>query len=688
MSLLALEHAFLSFGPRTILDDVNLRLDAGEKVGLIGPNGSGKSTLLRIMVGEQGLDSGSVNRSRGTQVGYLPQDLIEHPEGTVLGSVLGAVPGRGDLGERLEQAEQLLDESDDPDEQMVLAGRFAELRDEMDHFEAYYGEHQALRILKGLGFGDNDHQRPVAELSGGWKMRAALSGLLFQRPELLFLDEPTNHLDVPSVIWLDEFLAEYKNAVLLICHDRGFFNRHTQRVLSLEPEGLRFYRGNYDSYLTLRAQEEEVLEATAKHQDRKIKEMEKFVTRFRAQATKARQAQSKAKQIARMEKELAKPLERRRTLKFTFPPCERTGRDVLHIEGLSKAFGDNHLYSGLTRNLYAGDRVAIIGANGRGKSTLLKLIAGELEADSGTVTPGANVKFGYFAQHHTEQLDTHRTVLQEVWRVAPGESEGRVRGLCGAFLFSGDDVDKAVGVLSGGERARVLLARLLLSPGNLLLLDEPTTHLDMAASEALVDALDSYDGTLILVSHNITLLDRLPRKIWDIVDGGVEEYIGNLSEYMAWQKQQAEARAEAADGGRSRSSNKKRAGKGKGKSQPPTAPAPVVKKAPVQPQKPTETQKKKQERKRAEARRRNEMGRRTKKVRTAIEAVEAEIEALETERDELEPKLGDPSLYADTEEARKVVDRHEAVEARLRSLYFTWEEKQVELENIETRYGE
>ena len=687
MSLLVLEHAYLAFGPRTILDDVNLRFDAGEKVGLIGPNGSGKSTLLRILVGEQGLDGGAVNRSRGTQVGYLPQDLIENPEGTVLSSVLGAVPGRADLGERLEQAEERLEESEDPEEQMALAGSLSELRDEMDHFERYYGEHQALRILKGLGFGPDDHQRPVAELSGGWKMRAALSGLLFQRPDLLFLDEPTNHLDVPSVIWLDEFLTEYKNAVLLICHDRAFFNRHTNRVLSLEPEGLRFYRGNYDSYLELRGQEEEVLEATARHQDRKIKEMEKFVTRFRAQATKARQAQSKAKQIARMEKELAKPLERRRTLKFTFPPSERTGRDVLKIEGLSKAFGDNQLYSGLTRNLYAGDRVAIIGANGKGKSTLLKLIAGELEADEGTVTAGANVKFGYFAQHHTDQLDTHRTVLEEVWRVAPGESEGRVRGLCGAFLFSGDDVDKAVGVLSGGERARVLLARLLLSPGNLLLLDEPTTHLDMAASESLVDALASYDGTLILVSHNTTLLDRLPHKIWDIKDGGVEEYIGNLSQYMTWSQQQEAAAAEALE----RANNPARASRKAPAKKAPAKKAPAkkapAKKAPEK-QAPTETQKKKQARKREEARRRNELGKRTKMVRTAIEQVESEIEALETERDELEPRLGDPSLYADKEESRKVVDRHKEVEARLRSLYFTWEEKQVELENIEERYGE
>jgi len=691
MSLLVLEHASLAFGPRSILDDVNLRLDAGEKVGLIGPNGSGKSTLLRALVGEQALDGGAVNRARGSQLGYLPQDLIEAPEGTVLGSVLGSVPGRADLGEKIQDAEEELELADEPEEQMAAAAHLSDLRDRLDHFERYYGEHQAVRILKGIGFAQEDHQRPVVELSGGWKMRAALAGLLFQQPDILILDEPTNHLDLPSVLWLDRFLSEYRSALLLICHDRAFFNRHVHRLVSFEPEGVRFYRGNYDQYLELRAQEEEVLEATARHQERKIREMERFVTRFKAKATKARQAQSRAKQIARMERELEKPPERIKKLSFSFPPTERTGRDVLKLEGISKAFGERVLYRELSHNLFAGDRVAIIGANGLGKSTLLKLIAGELDADDGEISLGANVKLGYFAQHHTDQINTRRTVLEEVWRVAPGVGESRVRSICGAFLFSGDDVDKAVGVLSGGERARVLLARLLLSPGNLLLLDEPTTHLDMVASEALVDALDSYDGTMILVSHNTTLLDRLPHKIWDIRDSGVEEYLGNLSEYLDWRRRQDEAAAEAAErkargkGGKGKGQGRgPKGGKGKGQRRGPKGGQ--GKGQGQGKEKRTESQKEKQARKRREAKQRNELGRRTAKVRKKIEQVEAEIEALEHERGDLEPRLADPELYADADEARKVVDRHKEAGARLESLYFAWEEHQVELEEIESEF--
>ena len=655
MSLITLERASLSFGPQRILDGVNLQIGEGDRVGLVGANGTGKSSLLRVMVGQQALDGGQVSRTRGCRIGYLPQDAIEIADDTVLGATLAAVPGRGDLEGQLERAEIALEEADSPDEQMRLAHRLAELRDRLEHFERYYSEHRAARILKGLGFGEGQLGRWTGELSGGWKMRAALAGLLFQQPDVLFLDEPTNHLDIPSVVWFDSFLASYKHALVLICHDREFLNKQIERVVSFEPEGLRTYRGNYDSYLSQRAGEEEVLEAQARNRERQIREMERFVERFKAKATKARQAQSRAKQIEKLTEEMERPVVRPKRLSFSFPEVERTGRDVLTLEGIDKAYGENRLYRGLSRGVYAGDRVAIVGANGVGKTTLLKIMAGELEPDAGEVRLGANVKPGYFAQHHTELLDGRRTVLEEVWRERPTAGESYIRGVCGAFLFSGDDVDKPVAVLSGGERARVILARLLVNPGNLLLMDEPTTHLDIYAAEALAEALAGYGGTLVFVSHNKSFVNRLATKVWDVVDGGIVEYPGNLAEYLEhcemWQEEEAGAEAPG-----------------------PEAPGPQDA-AP-------ESRQARQARKRREAERRNELGRRTRPLREALAALEERIAALEGERRDLEPKLADPMVHADKERYLALLRRYEEAGQELAAAEEEWAERGEELERI------
>ena len=703
MSLIVLDKATLSFGPQPVLRDVNLRIGEGDKIGLMGANGTGKSTLLKVMVDQQALDAGTVTRARGCRIGYLPQDILDNRSGTVLGTVLAAVPGRAELKDKLIETEQELDASEDPDEQMRLASQLAELAERLEHFELFYDEHQAMRIIKGLGFSDDEHQRPLAELSGGWKMRVALAGLLFQQPDVLLMDEPTNHLDLPSVIWLDRFLESYRNSVVLICHDRQFFNKHCQRVISFEAEGLRVYRGDYDDYLRQRSAEEEVLAASTRKRERKVKEMERFVERFRAQATKARQAQSRVKQIERMQRNIEAPIPQTRHLSFSFPQTERTGRDVLLIEKLSKAFGDNRLYDGLTRGIYAGDRVAIVGENGAGKSTLLKMMAGELQPDAGEIRAGANVKIGYFAQHHTELLSMRRTVLQEVWAQKPDAGESRARGVCGAFLFSGDDVDKPIGILSGGERARVLLARLLINPGNVLLLDEPTTHLDMAAAEALAMALDGYDGTLVLVSHNTTLLNLLPTRLWDINRGKLTEYPGTLAEYMEHQRVQAaleeerlarskekgkgkgkgrgegrgvrEGKGKGKGAGKGKGKEGKGAGKGKGKGKEGESAAAE-----------RESAQKRKARKREEANRRNRLGRKTKQVCQQIEELEAKIEQVEDEQADLEPLMEDPALYQDAERSRKVVSAYDDNKRKLESLFWKWEELQEELESIKARF--
>ncbi|MFT5433713.1 MAG: ATP-binding cassette subfamily F protein 3 [Myxococcota bacterium] len=546
MSLVVLERVNLSFGAQYVLRDAGLRIDGGERIGLVGPNGAGKSSLLRLITQQLTPDSGEVRFMRNVRIGYLPQDVDELPADTVLEAVLASVPGLQELEGLLEQAEADLMETHDVDEQMALAQRLADLGEQLGHFETFYSEHQAIRILRGLGFEQSELHRPTAELSGGWRMRVALAGLLFQQPDVLLMDEPTNHLDLPSVLWLDGFLNELRGALVLICHDRDFLNRHIRRVVSFEPEGLRTYTGNYDSYLKQRDVELEVLDARDKNREREIRDLSKFVERFKAKATKARQAQSRAKQVKKLQAEMN--AERRpggrRTLSFRFPEVPHTGRDVVRIEGLNKSFGAIRLYDNLTAGIYAGDRIAIIGRNGAGKTTLLRMLANEIKADSGDIRFGSGVQLGYYAQHHSDLLYESDTAIDAVRRVSPAAGESFVRGVLGAFLFSGDEVEKVIGVLSGGERARVLLARLLVNPGNFLLMDEPTNHLDVAAAEALATALESYSGTLAFVSHNTAFCNRLATRVWDVSNGGIIDYPGTLTEYLA---HAARLEAEAAE---------------------------------------------------------------------------------------------------------------------------------------------
>ncbi|MCB9556560.1 MAG: ABC-F family ATP-binding cassette domain-containing protein [Deltaproteobacteria bacterium] len=661
MSLLVLEQASLSFGSREIFSNLNLRIGEGERIGLIGPNGSGKSTLLRILTGEQTLDSGERRPTKGARLGYLPQDILELKGERLLDSVLHTVPGRGDIESRLAQTQEELSAHDDPDEQLRLATVLADITEQLQHFELYYSKQRAEEILAGLGFEAREHQRPISELSGGWKMRAALAGLLFQNPDVLFLDEPTNHLDVPSVHWLEQFMQQLHCALVLICHDRAFLNKQIERVISFEGEGVRFYKGNYETYLTLRESEKEILEARARNREKELRDMQRFVERFRAKATKARQAQSRAKQIKRLQKELeAEPrLQSHQTLSFRFPPTTRTGRDAITLSNISKRFGELELYNSVSKTVHAGDRVAIIGRNGAGKTTLLKIIANELAADSGEVLLGANVELGYYSQHHTEQLDRRSTVLEQVWRVAPDRSETVIRSICGAFLFSGDDVEKAIGVLSGGERARVLLARLLVAPGNVLLMDEPTNHLDLASAEALAEALASYEGTLVFVSHNISFVNRLATKTWEIDAGRLIEYPGNLDDYYMLKERAATTAAEA--------------------EMPVAARAPT----PSQPARPKESAQERKARKRREAEQRNKQNKLTKTVRQSIGELETRIAELETEQAALEPKLADPELYKDQPKFQKTLQQFERNRTKLSELYARWEHQQEELAAFE-----
>ncbi|RJS16832.1 ABC transporter ATP-binding protein [Corallococcus sp. H22C18031201] len=647
MSLVIAQDISLAYGKKVLFDEDSFTLGPRDRVGLVGANGTGKSSLMKILAGASQPDSGTIQYSRRARAGYLPQEIAGLPDGTVVEAVMSTVPGRDGLEARLRETEQALAAATDEEDQLELAQSLADLHAELDDFENRYGRHHAERILKGLGFRDMDLVKPTAALSGGWRMRAALAGLLLQDPDLLLLDEPTNHLDVPTLAWFDDFLRRSNKAMVLISHDRDFLNRQINRVVSLEMEGVREYAGNYDDYKRLRAEEMVLLQAKAERVEARRAELQGFIDRFGAKATKARQAQSRAKMLAKMEK--VQVLEERATMKFRFPEVERSGRDVVVMEGITKRYGALTVYDGLQARLERGQRIAVVGANGAGKTTLLKMVAGELTPDSGTVTLGHNVVVGYYAQHHADKLNRNNTILEEMLPLAPDKPQSYVRGVLGAFLFSGDDVDKPIGVLSGGERARVALAKLLLVPSNFLLMDEPTNHLDLDSSEMLIEALKGYGGTLLFVSHNRSFINGLCTHVWEVADGKLTPHPGNLDDYLYHQQQQRLAAEAEAQG---------LAGKGERGS---TAPM-------------TEKDRKRLE---AEARqRRSVVEGPIKKEIARLEARIAEVEAAQKTR---EAQLADPDLYNDFARAKPLMDQHRDAKAELEELYARWEAAQEKL---------
>ncbi len=660
MSLLVIEEATLFFADRMVFDSVSLRLGNRDRIGLIGPNGSGKTTLLKVLAGQQELDDGKVTRARGVRVGWLPQDLAVSSGRSLLQMILGSVPGRLQLDEDLANTAVELERAQaagESDESVLeLAEAIAQLHERIDHFERFFGEHEALAILAGLGFAPGDEQRDVGEFSGGWKMRGVLAGLLFQRPDVLLLDEPTNHLDMPSVAWFSDFLKRWTRCFILISHDREFLNEQIDRIVSLEPEGVRTYPGNYERYLVQRAEEETILAGKAKNMARERERLERFVDRFRAQATKARAVQSRIKSLDKMES--VDTYTKRAVMRFTFPPTKRPAADVIRIDHLRKTYGDHVVFPGVDLTVKRGEKIGIIGVNGAGKTTLLRMIADEIPHDSGTIKLGGGVEVGYYAQHHADTLDMTSTVFDVVARANPLATPARVRSLLGAFMFSGDDVDKPVKVLSGGERARVALARLLVAPGNLLLMDEPTNHLDLESSESLCAALKEYDGTLVFVSHNRSLVRNLASKIWNVEQQAVDVYPGSLDEYlysMAQRRMEVAATGAAAVGSL-------RSGA--------AVPTKLL----------SREDDKARKRKEAEARQKRSttLGPLEKKVAQLEERI-AELEPAQAKRSE---ELADPTVYADESRRNKLLTEYQQAAEKLEELIARWEASLAELETV------
>ncbi|MGE5827560.1 MAG: ABC-F family ATP-binding cassette domain-containing protein, partial [Micromonosporaceae bacterium] len=488
--MIQLDDISKGFGGQLLFRDLTWRIAERERIGLVGPNGAGKTTLCRILAGMEEPDSGQVSRPRGVTVGYLAQEAAGQASGSVLAEALSGFEALG--GYRLET--------------------------------------QARAILSGLGFRPDQLMQPLTVFSGGWRMRAALARLLLLAPSLLLLDEPTNHLDLASLAWLEDFLTGYDGTVVVVSHVRYFLNRMVTSVADLTPEGLVVYPGDYDDFLVEREARRELLEARARNQAKRIAEVERFIERFRYKATKARQVQSRIKMLDKVER-LEVPGARRQ-VHFAFPEPPRTGRRVATLTGIHKAYGDNVVYAGVDVAVERGDRLALVGDNGAGKSTLLKILAGVLPFDRGERTLGSHVAVHYYAQHQLDALDSTRTVLEELEAVAPESTHTRLRTILGAFLFSGDSVDKKVAVLSGGEKARLALARMLVRPAALLCLDEPTNHLDLASREVLESALAEFPGTIVFISHDRYFINRIATVVVEVARGQLTPYPGSYDDFL------------------------------------------------------------------------------------------------------------------------------------------------------------
>jgi len=645
--MIYLQNLNKQFGKKIIFRDVSFHLRPGEKVGLVGDNGMGKTTLFKVITGHEPLDGGQVVLRKGARAGWLAQEIATTGE-SILERV---VTGDGHFAAVSKELERVrLDEEMRRRRPEAWAQCYGELQHEFERLGGYGREARAKSILTGLGFKPGQWEKPLAEFSGGWRMRVELARLLLEEPDVLLLDEPTNHLDLRSVVWLEAFLRSYEGGLLLISHDRRFLNNIVSRIAELDRGELTAYAGNYDFFEKQKQERELQREAEAKNQQRRIDEVERFIERFRAKNTKATQVQSRIKMLDKMER--VETATRSKAVHFRFPQPARTGRMVVELSAVDKSYGPVTVYRDFSVRLERGSKVALVGENGAGKSTLLKLMAGVLAADRGEIRLGANVSRAYYAQHHSESLNPDHSVYESLEEVAGHLLRTEKHNILGAFLFSGDDVTKKVSVLSGGERSRLALARMLASPAPLLLLDEPTNHLDMRTAEFLAAALADFEGSLCTISHDRYFLDNIIDRVWEVDGGRLVEYLGNYSEYEEAKAREGAAReADAAAAG----------GQDKG------VPA-----------------RGDRERKRREAEERNDRHRRLKPLKAELEKVESALERVMEDKAASEMELADPAIHQAAEKSRllKTLERQKQLADEENRLMNEWDRLSQTLEEL------
>ena len=529
--MIRLDNISKQIGHQILFIEASAALQKGEKAGLVGPNGAGKTTLFRMITGQELPDEGQVSTDRGITIGYFSQDVGEMSGRSAVAEVMDGAGPVAAVASELKALEAAMADPDRADQMEEIIAQYGEVQHRFEELDGYALEGRAREVLAGLSFSQEMMEGDVGALSGGWKMRVALARILLMRPDVMLLDEPSNHLDLESLIWLEQFLKGYDGALLMTSHDREFINRIINKIVEIDGGSLTTYSGNYEFYETQRALSEKQQQAQFERQQAMLAKEIKFIERFKARASHAAQVQSRVKKLEKIER--VEPPRRRQTVAFDFPPAPRSGEDVVSLKGVQKAYGSRVIYNSLDFMIRRRERWCVMGVNGAGKSTLLKLVAGSTEPDDGLVALGGSVKMGYFAQHAMDLLDGERTVFQSLEDAFPQAGQGSLRALAGCFGFSGDDIEKRCRVLSGGEKARLVMAIMLFDPPNFLVLDEPTNHLDMATKEMLIAALAQYEGTMLFVSHDRHFLAALSNRVLELTPEGIHQYGGGYTEYVA-----------------------------------------------------------------------------------------------------------------------------------------------------------